>query len=79
MAYALAEADLCEALPGIKVPTLLVYGDADARSPLGVARAIHHSIPGSTLRVLPGLGHECYLEAAALFEAEVRPFLLAQR
>ena len=79
MAYALAEADLREALPGIEVPTLLVYGDADERSPLGVARALHHSIPGSTLRVLPGLGHECYMEAAALFEAEVRPFLLAQR
>ncbi len=79
MAYALAEADLREALPGIEVPTLLVYGDADARSPLGVARALHHSIPGSTERMLPGLGHECYLEAASLFEAAVRPFLLAQR
>jgi hypothetical protein len=28
---------------------------------------------------LPGLGHECYLEAASLFAAAVRPFLLAQR
>lgn len=78
MAYALAEADLRDALPGIEVPTLLVCGDADARSPLNVAAELHRAIAGSTLTVLPGLGHECYLESAATFEAEVRPFLLAQ-
>jgi len=33
---------------------------------------------GSTLAVLSGLGHECYLESADTFEAEVRRFLLAQ-
>lgn len=78
MAYALAEADLRAALPMIDVPTLLVYGDADARSPLTVAREIQRAIPGSILKVLPGLGHECYLEAAASFEATVRTFLSAQ-
>ncbi|MCA1702871.1 MAG: alpha/beta hydrolase [Actinobacteria bacterium] len=79
MAQALAQADLRDALPGIAVPTLLVYGDADARSSLDVARALHRSIPGSTLRVLPGLGHECYLEDPELFETEVRTFLSAER
>lgn len=78
MAYALAEADLRDALPTIEVPTLLVYGDADTRSPLSVANALHRSIPGSTLSVLPGLGHECYLESPTSFETVVRPFLLAQ-
>lgn len=76
MAYALAEADLRHALGDIDVPTLLVYGDADIRSPLKVARDLQRSIPGSTLRVLPGLGHECYLESAVTFDAEVRRFLL---
>lgn len=75
MAHALAEADLRPTLPAIKVPTLLLYGDADVRAPLPVARALHRSIPGSALCVLPGLGHECYLEAAGDFEAEVRQFL----
>jgi pimeloyl-ACP methyl ester carboxylesterase len=79
MAQALAEADLRDALPRIAVPTLLLYGDADARSSLDVARALHSSIPGSKLKVLPGLGHECYLEAPELFETEVRAFLSAQR
>lgn len=77
MAHALAEADLRRALPGITVPTLVVCGDADERSPLSVGRDLHRSIPGSTLAVLPGLGHECYLESAATFEATVRQFLLA--
>ena len=78
MARALAEADLRDALPGITVPTLVVCGDADERSPMSVAGELHRSIPGSTLAVLPGLGHECYLESATVFEAEVRRFLLAQ-
>src|SRR5262245_3906076 len=34
MAHALAEADLGGGLSSIAVPTLLVYGDADVRSPL---------------------------------------------
>ena len=79
MAHALAEADLRDALGAIEIPTLLVYGDADERAPMGVARALHDAIPGSTLTVLPGLGHECHLESAASFESAVRPFLSAQR
>jgi pimeloyl-ACP methyl ester carboxylesterase len=75
MAYALAEADLRDVLPRINVPTLLLYGDADERSPLSVARALHSSIPRSTLTVMPGLGHECYLESAETFDKEVRDFL----
>lgn len=77
MAYALAEADLREMLPRIEVPTLLVWGDADQRSPLSIARECHASIPRSTLTVMPGLGHDCYLESPETFEAEVRNFLLS--
>jgi pimeloyl-ACP methyl ester carboxylesterase len=57
------------------VPTLLVYGDADARASLEVATALHEAIPGSELTVLPGLGHECYLESPEAFEEAVRAFL----
>jgi pimeloyl-ACP methyl ester carboxylesterase len=77
MARALAEADLRDALPAIDVPTLIVAGDADLRSPPDVAEEVHRSIPGSTLAVLPGLGHESYLESPAAFEGAVRPFLRA--
>jgi len=75
MARALAEADLRSVLPHIDVPVLLLYGDADERSPLTVAEALHRAIPGSTLAVMPGLGHECYLESPDAFEREVRSFL----
>jgi pimeloyl-ACP methyl ester carboxylesterase len=75
MAYALAEADLRKALADIHAPTLLVYGEADERSTVEVGRDLHESIPGSTLTVLPGLGHECQLEAAGVFDAAIRSFL----
>jgi pimeloyl-ACP methyl ester carboxylesterase len=75
MAYSLAEADLRDVLPRIDVPTLLLYGDADQRSPLSVARELQARIPLSTLAVLPGLGHECYLESPERFSAEVLNFL----
>ena len=74
MALALAEADLRDALPSIAVPTLVVCRDADERSPVSLGLQLHTA--GSTLAVLPGLGHECYLESAEVFAAEVRPFLL---
>lgn len=77
MALAFAEADLRPVLPRITVPTLLLYGDADERSPLTVAEALHAAISTSTLVVLPGLGHECYLEAPDRFNAEVRRFLVS--
>jgi pimeloyl-ACP methyl ester carboxylesterase len=75
MAYAFAESDLRDALPSIDVPTLLLYGDVDERSPPSVAEALHGAIRDSRLVALPGLGHECYLEAPERFDAEVRAFL----
>jgi pimeloyl-ACP methyl ester carboxylesterase len=75
MAHALAEADLRALLPRIDSPTLLVHGSHDERSSLDVAEALHTEIPRSVLTVLPGLGHECFLEDAAAFEAAVRAFL----
>ena len=38
MLHALAEADLRDVLPAIAVPTLLLYGAEDARSPLPAPR-----------------------------------------
>lgn len=75
MAHALAEADLRDVLPAVDVPTLLLYGDADERSPLNVAEDLRSSLPTSRLVVLAGLGHESYLESPERFDAEVRGFL----
>ena len=71
-----AEADLRDVLPRIQVPTLLLYGDADRRSPPEVvARDLHAKIPGSRPVVLPGVGHQSDMEAPERFNAEVRGFL----
>jgi pimeloyl-ACP methyl ester carboxylesterase/transcriptional regulator with XRE-family HTH domain len=77
MACSSAEADLRDALPGIDVPTLLLYGDSDSRAPLEVADHLHAAIRHSRLVVLPGVGHLCNLEAPARFNSEVRSFLRA--
>jgi pimeloyl-ACP methyl ester carboxylesterase len=77
MARASAE-NLRDVLPEIKVPTLLVYGDQDARAPLTIAEDLHATIPGSVLAVLPGTGHVCNIEAPEAFNRAVSNFLRAQ-
>lgn len=74
-AHAMALADYRAVLPTIEVPTLLVYGDADVRSPVQVGRDLHDRIPGSTLAVLPGAPHLAHLETPAPFNDAVRGFL----
>lgn len=76
MALALAEADLSGSLGDIRTPALLVVGADDERSPVSVAETLHRGLPDAELVVLPGLGHECYLESPSAFDAAVRPFLL---
>jgi pimeloyl-ACP methyl ester carboxylesterase len=70
-----AEHDLRDLLPRVKVPTLLLYGEKDVRSPLNVAEAMHASIPESQLVIIPGVGHMVDMEAPDRVNAEVRRFL----
>ena len=71
------EHDVRTVLSEISVPTLLIYGETDVRSPLTVATEMHAAIPGSQLVVISGAGHECGLEAADAFNAAVTAFLQA--
>ncbi len=75
MTRAVAMSDLRDVLPRIEVPTLLIYGERDVRSPVSVGEDLHAHIPGSRLVVIPGVGHACNVEAADHFNAEVRGFL----
>lgn len=70
-----AEADLRDVLPHVDVPTLLLYGDTDVRSPRHVAEELHAAIPTSQLVVMPGVGHAGNMEAPDTFNREVRTFL----
>jgi len=76
MTRSLAESDTRHLLPEIRVPTLLVWGAADVRSPVSVAGELEELIPGARLVVLPGAGHLSNLEAPEQFNAEVRTFCL---
>jgi pimeloyl-ACP methyl ester carboxylesterase len=63
MALSSAHVDTRDLLPEIRVPTLLVWGDADARSPMSVAHQFHDAIPGAKLAVIPGAGHVSNFES----------------
>jgi pimeloyl-ACP methyl ester carboxylesterase len=79
MLRAMAEADLRDVLPTIDVPTLLLYGEEDERSPTAVAHGLLEAIPGSTLVTLPAAGHQSNLEAPEPFNDAVREFLIERR
>jgi pimeloyl-ACP methyl ester carboxylesterase len=74
MAHAVAEIDTRDLLPRIRVPTVLIWGERDRRSPLDVAEQLHSGIPGSRLVVIPQVGHESNLEHPGRFNAAVREF-----
>jgi pimeloyl-ACP methyl ester carboxylesterase len=75
--FLLAECDQRDLLPNIEVPTLLIWGEQDVRSPLAVARTFEESIPGAQLVVIPGCGHVSNLEQPARFNEAVRAFCRA--
>ncbi|QEC49331.1 alpha/beta fold hydrolase [Baekduia soli] len=71
---AMAEADLRDVLPHIAVPTLLIWGERDARSPLTVARQFASAIPDAELVLIPAAGHMSNLECPEAFNAAMRAF-----
>jgi pimeloyl-ACP methyl ester carboxylesterase len=75
----MAEADQRDLLPGIAAPTLLVWGELDARSPLSVARQFEQAIPDTELVVIPGSGHLSNLERPEQVNQAVREFCRAHR
>jgi pimeloyl-ACP methyl ester carboxylesterase len=51
-----------------------VWGELDARSPIGVAHQLRGAIPGARLVTIRGAGHVSNLEAPSEFSAVVRDF-----
>lgn len=72
---AMAQADLRSVLPTIHVPTQLIWGALDVRSPLSVAHEFKRQIPGARLAVIPDCGHLSNLEEPGSFNDVVRGFL----
>ena len=59
----------------IRVPTLVIHGDADRVLPVENGREIARRIPGAELRELPGRGHVLNLEEPDEFNGIVLDFL----
>jgi len=51
-------ADLSARIPSIRAPALLLWGDADPISPVAVGQKLHSLLPGASLRVFAGAGHD---------------------
>ncbi len=57
-AAVVASPDRREKLKTIKAPVMVVHGEVDPLVPLAGGRDTHENIPGSELRVIPGMGHD---------------------
>jgi pimeloyl-ACP methyl ester carboxylesterase len=77
MSKSSAETDTRELLPRIDVPTLLLWGDDDRRSPMHVAGQLHRGIPGAQLEIIANAGHVTNMEQPGAFNARVRRFCLS--
>lgn len=64
----LAGMDLCDLLPLIEAPTLIIHGDKDAICLPAAAEYLHSKIKNSKLVILPGTGHAPMLEAPELLK-----------
>ena len=73
----MAETDLSGLLPHISVPTLLIWGQFDARSPLKVARQFQEAIRDTKLVTIEGAGHMSGLERPEAVNNAVREFCRA--
>ena len=64
-------------LPGVRTPTLLVWGREDAITPLDSGEIYQRAIPRARLTVLEHCGHMPEMEKPAEFVGLVRDFLPA--
>lgn len=62
-------------LKGIKVPTLIMVGDKDSRTPPRFSRLLHDAIPNSRLVIVEDAGHCLPLEQPQRVNGEIRKFL----
>lgn len=62
-----ADGDRSGLLPRIAAPAHIVHGEADPLIPPAAARDLHAKLPGSTLDLVPGMGHDLPAELLARF------------
>lgn len=67
--------DLTPLLPGIKPPTLLIWGEKDTATPLSDGRTMEKLIPNAGLVVLRDCGHFCFAERWGQFSRVLDSFI----
>lgn len=67
--------DLKYAMPAIKAPTLLIWGENDTATPLADAKIMESLIPDAGLVSFPGCGHYSFLDNPYQFAAVLRSFI----
>ena len=72
--------DLSEEIPGLDIPTLLLWGDRDPISPIAVGQRLHALLQSSQLHVVAGGEHDLAKRyAATLAPLVMQHLLLAKR
>lgn len=64
-----------KALPHIKSPALVLWGDGDRTYPWSQPEQLWKNIPNASLAVIPGCAHAVHLEKPDLFNAVLLDFL----
>jgi non-heme chloroperoxidase len=71
----LLEDDFCAELERIRVPTLLLQGDADAFVPTADLHRLQRALPQAHCELWPGAGHALHWEAPQRFARSVTAFV----
>ena len=72
---AMPDIDICDLLPNITVPTLVLAGDCDPIVPPDQARLISQLIPESELVMIEGGGHVLFAERSAEYQKALGDWL----
>ena len=73
--YASAGFNFCDQLPSIKIPTLIIVGENDQRTPVEAAEVMHNRLPQSELYIVENANHLVIVDHAQEFNEVVSRFL----
>jgi pimeloyl-ACP methyl ester carboxylesterase len=64
-----------DVVPSIRVPTLVIAGDRDRFTPVGIAEKMWRTIPGAELLIIPRGTHTALVEQPSLMNLRIEIFL----
>ena len=67
--------DLTEEMPDVRMPVLLIWGDADTATPINDGKRMEKLMPEAGLAVIPGAGHFSFLDNPNHFNRILASFL----